>query len=63
MISSGTLDASAGDALSTGGSVSVLGDRVGLLESAVVDVSGSTGGGTALIGGDYQGSNPERAER
>ena len=58
VLSSGTLDASAGDSVSSGGSVSLLGDRVGLLGNAVVDVSGATGGGTALIGGDYQGSNP-----
>lgn len=57
--SSGTLDASAGDSASTGGSVAVLGDRVGLFGAAVVDVSGATGGGQALIGGDFQGKNPE----
>ncbi len=59
VISSGTLDASAGDDKSTGGSVSVLGEHVGLFGNAVVDVSGATGGGTALIGGDYHGSNPD----
>ena len=59
VLSSGTLDASAGDAVSTGGSVSMLGERVGLMGNAVVDVSGATGGGTALIGGDYQGKNPD----
>jgi fibronectin-binding autotransporter adhesin len=59
VLSSGTLDASAGDAVSTGGSVAVLGDRVGLLGNAVVNVSGATGGGTALIGGDTHGSNPD----
>ena len=37
----------------------MLGERVGLTGSAVVDVSGATGGGTALIGGDYQGKNPD----
>ncbi|MEP7243172.1 MAG: filamentous hemagglutinin N-terminal domain-containing protein [Gammaproteobacteria bacterium] len=58
VLSSGTLDASAGDAVSTGGSVAVLGDHVGLVGNSRVDVSGATGGGTALIGGDYQGSNP-----
>jgi filamentous hemagglutinin family protein len=57
--SSGTLDASAGDSVSTGGSVAVLGERVGLFDNAVVDVSGATGGGQALIGGDFQGSNPD----
>ena len=59
VLSSGTLDASAGDGVSTGGSVSVEGDRVGLLGNAVVNVSGASGGGTALIGGDTHGANPE----
>ncbi|MBW3567744.1 MAG: filamentous hemagglutinin N-terminal domain-containing protein, partial [Proteobacteria bacterium] len=40
-----------------GGEVHLLGDRVGLFGDALVDVSGATGGGTALIGGDYQGGN------
>ncbi len=59
VISSGTLDASAADTMSTGGSVEMLGERVGLTGNALVDVSGATGGGTALIGGDYQGKNPD----
>ena len=40
-----------------GGSVRVLGERVGLFDRAAIDVSGEQGGGTALIGGDYQGAN------
>jgi filamentous hemagglutinin family protein len=40
-----------------GGEVQVLGTQVGLMGDAQVDVSGQTGGGTALIGGDYQGKN------
>jgi hypothetical protein len=58
VVSSGTLDASAGDSTSSGGSVSVLGERVGLFDNAVVNVSGATNGGTALIGGDEHGANP-----
>ncbi len=54
--SSGTIDASG--ASGKGGDVKILGDHVGLLGSATVNVSGNTGGGTALIGGDYQGNNP-----
>lgn len=50
-IAAGTLDASA---TQTGGTVAVLGDKVGLV-SANVNASGSTGGGTVLIGGEYQG--------
>ena len=38
-----------------GGTLHVLGDQVGLFGAAMVDVSGATGGGTALIGGDYKG--------
>lgn len=37
-----------------GGIVSVLGDRVGLF-NAHINASGINGGGTVLIGGDYQG--------
>src|SRR4051794_18516512 len=58
VVSSGTLDASAGDSAGTGGTVEVLGKYVGLFDDATVDVSGKTGGGTALIGGDYHGANP-----
>ncbi|MFC7514881.1 filamentous hemagglutinin N-terminal domain-containing protein [Herbaspirillum sp. GCM10030257] len=43
---------------SKGGEVIVQGDRVGLLGDAHIDVSGDTGGGTVLLGGDYQGKNP-----
>ncbi|MBN2132609.1 MAG: filamentous hemagglutinin N-terminal domain-containing protein, partial [Sedimentisphaerales bacterium] len=38
-----------------GGTVHVLGDRVSLVDDAHIDVSGATGGGTVLVGGDYQG--------
>jgi filamentous hemagglutinin family protein len=56
---SGTITASGDDAGEEGGTVHVLGEKVGLFENAVVDVSGDAGGGTALIGGDYQGKNAE----
>jgi CHAT domain-containing protein len=52
-IASGTLDAS-NRGVQIGGNVNILGDRVGLL-GAKIDVSGSNGGGTVRIGGDYQG--------
>jgi hypothetical protein len=52
---SGTLDASGYSAGETGGTVHVLGNRVGLYGPAVVDVSGDLGGGELLFGGDYQG--------
>ncbi len=41
------------------GTVHVLGEKVGLLGNASIDVSGKEGGGTVLVGGDYQGKNPE----
>ena len=42
-----------------GGEVQALGEQVGLMGDAQVDVSGQNGGGTVLIGGDYQGKNPD----
>jgi len=41
-----------------GGEIQVLGERVGLTDDAQVDASGQQGGGTVLVGGDYQGKNP-----
>lgn len=43
----------------TGGTVQLLGNHVGLIDQARVNVSGATGGGTVLVGGDYQGRNPD----
>jgi len=45
---SGSLDA-------PGGRVHLLGDKVFLIEDAQIDVSAEKGGGTVLVGGDYQG--------
>jgi len=42
-----------------GGTIHVLGERVGLFENALVSADGKTGGGEILIGGDFQGKNPE----
>jgi trimeric autotransporter adhesin len=53
----GTIEASGDDAGEKGGTVHVLGEKVGLFDNAKIDVSGDTGGGTALIGGDYKGGN------
>ncbi|MGB4116383.1 MAG: filamentous hemagglutinin N-terminal domain-containing protein [Polaromonas sp.] len=48
----------------TGGSISVLGDKVGLLGNGVsgakLDASGDAGGGTVLVGGNWQGNGAER---
>jgi len=42
---------------SKGGQVEVLGNRVAVTDNAKIDASGSNGGGTVLIGGDFQGKN------
>jgi filamentous hemagglutinin family protein len=42
-----------------GGSIQVLGERVGLFDSALVSANGKTGGGEVLIGGDFQGKNSD----
>jgi filamentous hemagglutinin family protein len=41
----------------TGGTIAVTGEQVALLKGAVLDASGDKGGGTVLVGGDYQGKN------
>ena len=41
-----------------GGSVDVLGDKVGVLAGATIETSNSKGGGQIRVGGDYQGGNP-----
>ncbi len=56
-----TLGANLNDlpAPAAGGTVQVLGQNVALSGNATVDASGTDGGGTILIGGDYRGKNPE----
>ncbi|MBD2122370.1 filamentous hemagglutinin N-terminal domain-containing protein [Trichocoleus sp. FACHB-262] len=49
-IVSSTVDASG----ATGGTVHILGDKVGLVD-ANIDASGTNGGGIVLVGGDYKG--------
>jgi len=58
---SGTLDASGKTTGLTGGTVKVLGNEVSLTSTAKLDVSGDQGGGTALIGGAYQGDSSEKS--
>jgi len=52
---SGTVQATGSKAV--GGYIKILGNEVGINGNALIDVSGRTGGGTVLIGGDYQGRN------
>jgi len=42
-----------------GGEVRILGEEVIIENPLAIDVSSDTEGGTVLIGGDYQGKNPE----
>jgi filamentous hemagglutinin family protein len=42
-----------------GGTIQLLGERVGLVGNAAVNASGQSGGGTVLVGGDFQGKNVE----
>jgi len=42
-----------------GGTAHLLGGRVGLFGSARVDAGGRDGGGTVLVGGDFQGKNAD----
>src|SRR6185369_5351854 len=41
------------------GEIQVLGNKVGLVGNAKIDASGDAGGGTVLVGGDYQGKNAD----
>ena len=56
----GTVDASGGAAGDHGGEIKVLGSRVWLDSSARLDASGDAGGGSVLVGGNWQGHGPER---
>ena len=52
-------DIAATGSAGAGGTVKVLGNLVGLTGHANIDASGDTQGGTVLVGGDYQGKNPD----
>ena len=56
VIEDGTVTASS--KTGRGGTIHILGERVGLFGKTVVDASGDSGGGEVLVGGDYQGANP-----
>ena len=53
---SGTLDASGKGAGETGGTVKILGKDIAVTDGAKIHVSGDAGGGTVLIGGNFQGT-------
>ncbi|MBI5345766.1 MAG: filamentous hemagglutinin N-terminal domain-containing protein [Chlamydiae bacterium] len=56
-VTQGTITAKNDD--NTGGEIHILGKEVGVFDNAIVDASGDVGGGEVLIGGDYQGNNPD----
>ncbi|WP_445233321.1 YDG domain-containing protein, partial [Duganella rhizosphaerae] len=57
LVEAGSSTTAIGGNLNTGGEIQLLGPLVGLTGNAVVDASGAAGGGTVLVGGDYQGKN------
>src|SRR5690625_6092713 len=57
----GQLDVSGRDVGEQGGRIQVTGEYIALGEGARLDASGTAGGGAILIGGDYQGANPDVA--
>lgn len=57
---SGTLDASGKNTGETGGTVKALGEKIELTGQALLDASGTNGGGTILVGGNCQGQGPEQ---
>ncbi|TFW18350.1 YDG domain-containing protein, partial [Duganella callida] len=57
LVEAGSSTTATGANLNTGGDIRVLGTQVGVTGDAVVDASGAAGGGTVLVGGDYQGKN------
>ncbi|NTV49375.1 MAG: filamentous hemagglutinin N-terminal domain-containing protein [Geobacteraceae bacterium] len=56
----GTLDASGKKTGETGGTIKILGDRVGLFAGSTINASGDAGGGTVLIGGNFHGAGAEK---
>ena len=56
---SGTIDASDTSPEGVGGNIKVLGDDIEVAD-AHIDASGTSGGGTVLIGGDFQGTGDIR---
>jgi trimeric autotransporter adhesin len=56
---SGNLSATGNKTGTTGGHIEVTGEQVALFKGAKLDASGDAGGGTVLVGGDYQGKNAE----
>lgn len=56
----GSIDASGTASGETGGTVAITGEHVALTSGADIDATGDAGGGTVLVGGDYQGTGTLR---
>jgi filamentous hemagglutinin family protein len=56
VVNSGVLDVSGRNAGERGGNVTMTGQYVGLFDSGRINADGDVGGGTVLMGGDYQGT-------
>lgn len=54
-----TVETREGRSILVAGTAHLLGDLVTIGENAEINASGDFGGGTILIGGDFQGKNPE----
>ena len=52
---SGTIEARGDGAGEKGGTIKVLGDKVAIAGTATLDAGGQAGGGTVLVGGNWQG--------
>lgn len=48
-----------GDISAPAREIRIIGDHIDIFDDATLDVSGEFGGGTILVGGDYQGKNPD----
>jgi len=59
----GVLDATNTTPGGVGGTIEVLGDYVAIADEAVLDASGSAGGGEILVGGDRGGASGTRTSR
>mgnify|MGYP006270888411 CR=1 FL=1 len=53
----GSINASSKASGGKGGTVEITGDSIRLASTSAINASGPAGGGTVLVGGDYQGSN------
>ncbi len=55
----GNIDASGLAPGTIGGTVELLGELVGVFDNGHIEASGPAGGGTVLVGGNYQGKGPQ----